>query len=99
MVIIPEVAYGGGRHAAYIVKESDRVNGLRLNFITQPLYLFSITFVKVSIGLFLLRFAPGKGYRRFIWGIQAFMAVYTIIGFGSCCSSPKLFEVSLWSVC
>jgi hypothetical protein len=54
---------------------------LRLNFITQPVYLFSITFIKVSIALFLLRFAPGRGYKAFLWGMQVFMAVYTIFGF------------------
>lgn len=80
MIIIPEVYYSAGRHVAYIALPSNVVNGLQLNFITQPFYLFSITFVKSSIGLFLLRLTPKEGYRRFIWAVQAFMAIYTLVG-------------------
>lgn len=81
MIIILEVYYGAGRHIAYIPHPSDVVNGLRLNFITQPIYIFAITFVKVSIGLFLLRLTPKERFKRFIWVVQAFMAIYNTVGF------------------
>ncbi|RHZ56796.1 hypothetical protein CDV55_103410 [Aspergillus turcosus] len=35
------------------------------------IYLWAIGMVKVSIGLFLLRFAPKKGYKIFIWVVIA----------------------------
>jgi hypothetical protein len=41
----------------------------QLNFATQGIYMWAIGLVKVSIGLFLLRFAPRKGYKVFIWVI------------------------------
>ncbi|KAF7173842.1 hypothetical protein CNMCM6106_007944 [Aspergillus hiratsukae] len=64
-VIIPEVKYGAGRHTVYVVDTAVMAN--RLNFATQGIYLWAIGMVKVSIGLFLLRFAPKKGYKIFIW--------------------------------
>lgn len=51
--------------------------GLKLNFITQLIYLWAITTVKISIALFLLRIAPSKTYKRFLWGTIAFLLVYT----------------------
>ena len=45
--------------------------GLKLNFITQPMYLWGICFVKISIGFFLLRIASTKFYSRLISGIMS----------------------------
>jgi hypothetical protein len=64
-IIVPEVKYGAGRHMAYVPETA--VTAMRLNFATQGLYMWAIGLAKVSIGLFLLRFAPRKGYRNFIW--------------------------------
>lgn len=75
MVIIPEVQYGAGRHAEYIVPASNIVRGLHLNFVTQPLCLLGLCFTKVSVGLFLLRITPTLTYRRFIWGMIIFTAL------------------------
>jgi hypothetical protein len=51
----------------------------RLNFVTQGIYLWAIGMVKVSIGLFLLRFAPKKGYKIFIWVvIGSFQALHML---------------------
>jgi hypothetical protein len=78
-VVIPEVHYGAGRHAAYL-DAADQSFGLLLNFVTQPIYLTSISLVKVSIGLFLLRLSPVTFFRRFIMIMEAFVVIYTIIG-------------------
>ena len=43
------------------------VLAMQLNFATQVIYLWAIGLVKVAIGLFLLRFAPRRGYKVFIW--------------------------------
>jgi hypothetical protein len=64
-IIVPEVKYGAGRHTAYV--EHTASIAMHLNFATQGIYLWAIGLVKVSIGLFLLRFAPQRGYKIFIW--------------------------------
>ncbi|KAI9675737.1 MAG: hypothetical protein M1817_001104 [Caeruleum heppii] len=79
-VIIPEIQHGGGRHAAYLAPEMMSV-GIKLNFITQPIYLWGIALAKISISLFLLRLTPVTGYQRFLWGLITFMLVYTSICF------------------
>jgi hypothetical protein len=71
-VIVPEVRYGGGRHAAYIDPPSNITVGLHYNYITQPLCLISVFFVKLGVGFFLLRLTPSINFKRFIWGTMAF---------------------------
>ncbi|CAP99139.1 Pc22g18510 [Penicillium rubens Wisconsin 54-1255] len=43
--------------------------------------MWAIGLVKISIGLFLLRFAPRKGYKVFIWVVIVLMTLYTAICF------------------
>lgn len=76
-VNIPDVAIGAGRHAAYIVPASNIVQGLKLNFVTQPLLLVGTTLTKVSIGFFLLRIAPNLWYRRSLIIVNTFLIVIT----------------------
>ncbi|KAF2030070.1 hypothetical protein EK21DRAFT_66580 [Setomelanomma holmii] len=76
-VVIPSVYYGAGKHVEYI-DPVDFVKAFRLNFITQPIYLFAICLVKLSVGLFLLRIAVKPFYKRLIISIMSFMAFYTI---------------------
>lgn len=64
-IIVPEVKYGAGRHGAYV--QGTAVTAMHLNYATQAIYMWAIGLVKVSIGLFLLRFAPQKGFSIFIW--------------------------------
>ena len=67
-IVIPQVHYGAGKHIDYI-DDHDFVAGLRLNLISQPVFLFAICFVKISVGFFLLRIAVGRFYRRLIIGM------------------------------
>jgi hypothetical protein len=76
VVIVQEIKHGAGRHMVYLSPQTAKT-GLLLNFITQPIYLYAIAFVKISIGLFLLRFAQDRKYRVFIKSVIVFMAVYT----------------------
>ncbi|PYH30830.1 integral membrane family protein [Aspergillus neoniger CBS 115656] len=78
-VIIPEVIYGAGRHTVYV--ENTASIATHLNFATQGIYMWAIGLVKISIGLFLLRFAPRRGYKIFIWVVMVVMLLYTIICF------------------
>jgi hypothetical protein len=64
---------GAGKHAEYI-KQDDFIAALRLNLISQPVFLFAICFVKVSVGFFLLRIAVGRFYRRLIISIMGKIA-------------------------
>ncbi|TPR11363.1 hypothetical protein CAN33_0048340 [Aspergillus niger] len=78
-VIIPEVIYGAGRHTVYV--ENTASIATHLNFATQGIYMWAIGLVKISIGLFLLRFAPRRGYKIFIWVVIVIMLLYTMICF------------------
>ncbi|GKZ77942.1 hypothetical protein AnigIFM56816_001064 [Aspergillus niger] len=78
-VIIPEVIYGAGRHTVYV--EDTASIATHLNFATQGIYMWAIGLVKISIGLFLLRFAPRRGYKIFIWVVIVIMLLYTMICF------------------
>lgn len=75
IVIVPEVHYGAGRHAEYIVPASNIVTGLHYNFVTQPLCLIALCFTKLSVGILLLRLTPSRRHRLFIWS----MIVFTIL--------------------
>ena len=70
IIIIPQVYYGAGRHIDQIPIDDIHL-ALKLNFITQPIYLFAICIIKLSIGLFLLRIATETMYRRMIIGIMS----------------------------
>lgn len=72
LVIVPEVRHGAGRHVQHIRPASDVVVGLHLNFVTQPLCLVSLCCTKVSVGLFLLRLKPSRGFVLFIRGVIVF---------------------------
>ncbi|KAF2806512.1 uncharacterized protein BDZ99DRAFT_394327 [Mytilinidion resinicola] len=78
--IVPEVHNGAGQHINHV----DRAHfgrGLKWNFVTQPIYLWSICLVKISIGFFLLRVAATTFFRRLIISIMVFMMVYTLVCF------------------
>jgi len=95
MLFIPEVRYGAGRHAAYIDPPSNISKGLKLNFITQPMCILSITLIKAGIGLFLLRLTPSVVYRRIIQttvGLTcAVNFAYIVILFNQCKPLPVLW--------
>jgi hypothetical protein len=68
-LIVPEVYYGAGRHIEYIEIEHFK-SSFKLNFITQPMYLWAICLTKISVGFFLLRIAVQPFYRRLIISIM-----------------------------
>ncbi|KAI0377228.1 hypothetical protein F5Y04DRAFT_190433 [Hypomontagnella monticulosa] len=79
-IVIAEVQYGAGRHAAYLDPEVNKL-GLKLNFISQPIYLWAIPLVKVSVGFFLMRISPTIYYTRIIQGVMVFLMIYTFVCF------------------
>ncbi|RLL96931.1 hypothetical protein CFD26_103155 [Aspergillus turcosus] len=79
VMLLTMVLYGAGRHTVYVLDTAVIAN--HLNFVTQGIHLWAIGMVKVSIGLFLLRFAPKKGYNIFIWVVIVAMTLYMTICF------------------
>ncbi|KAI8960345.1 hypothetical protein F5Y11DRAFT_330303 [Daldinia sp. FL1419] len=79
-IVIAQVHYGAGRHAAYLDPEVNRL-GLKLNFISQPIYLWAIPIVKVSVGFFLIRISPSVYYKRILQGVMTFLMAYTFVCF------------------
>lgn len=79
-IVIAQVHYGAGRHAAYLDPEVNKF-GLKLNFISQPIYLWAIPLVKVSVGFFLMRISPSVYYTRIIQGVMVFLMSYTFACF------------------
>ncbi|KAE8375209.1 integral membrane family protein [Aspergillus bertholletiae] len=100
-IIIPEVIYGAGRHMAYV--QDTATKAMQLNFATQGIYMWAIGLVKISIGLFLLRFAPRKSYKIFIWVIIVLMFLYTTICFLTlifqCKDIRSIWDMSVKSKC
>lgn len=76
-LIVVELMHGGGRHRGDVDPE-DYAFGVKINFITQPIYLYAICFVKLSVGATLFRIATTKFYRHLILSVMAFMLFYTI---------------------
>jgi hypothetical protein len=83
IIIIPEVRFGGGKHIDQ-VDPADFQQAFKLNFVTQPIYLWAICLVKLAIGFFLLRVAVVTIYRRIIIGVMTFMTLYTLACFLVC---------------
>ncbi|PLB47462.1 integral membrane family protein [Aspergillus steynii IBT 23096] len=100
-IIIPEVRYGAGRHTAYVLDTATMAT--HLNFATQAIYMWAIGLVKISIGLFLLRFAPRRGYKVFIWVVIVLMFLYTAICFFTlifqCKDIRSIWDQSVKSEC
>jgi len=79
-VIIGQVLYGAGRHAAYLDPKVNTM-GLKWNFAGQVIYMWALPAVKMSVGFFLLRIAPNKTYRRILQGVMVFTIAYTFVCF------------------
>ncbi|KAK4156771.1 decarboxylase [Chaetomidium leptoderma] len=80
VVIIGQVLYGAGRHAAYLDPQVNSM-GLKYNFAGQAIYMWALPAVKMSVGFFLLRIAPNKTYRRILQGVMVFTVAYTMVCF------------------
>ncbi|KAI9163138.1 integral membrane [Paramyrothecium foliicola] len=101
-VALASCKYGAGKHIGDIPIE-DRTIGLKLNFISQPIYLIGICTVKLSVGASLLRIASTKFYRTLILSIMGFITFYTIGSlltiFLQCTDLRVLWRPSVPSVC
>ncbi|KAK8022790.1 integral membrane family protein [Apiospora rasikravindrae] len=101
-VVVPQVVYGAGRHIVYL-PPAVATTGLKINFVGQVVYLWAIPAVKMSIGLFLLRIAPSKGYRRALQGVMVFTLLYTLFCFVTlllqCTNIAVLWDPTVQATC
>ncbi|KAL2270522.1 hypothetical protein VTJ83DRAFT_2706 [Remersonia thermophila] len=101
-IVIGSVHHGAGRHMGDLAPE-DIGMGMKLNFISQPLYLFGICFVKLSAGAMLLRIASVGFYRRLIIGVMVFMSVYTVACFFTlvlqCTDIRVMWDMTVQATC
>ncbi|EQB47027.1 hypothetical protein CGLO_13878 [Colletotrichum gloeosporioides Cg-14] len=101
-VIIPQVHYGAGRHRGD-VEEAIFTIGVKLNFVSQLLYLTGICIVKLAVGCSLLRIAAKKIYKHTIASIMTFMTLYTAVCFitllAQCTDIRFMWDKSVDSTC
>lgn len=82
-IIFAQLSHGAARHKGDVDPDVYMV-GMKLNFVSQPIYLIAICVVKLSVGCALVRIASTKFYRYLILSIMGFMAFYTIGCFFVC---------------
>jgi len=75
-VVWGSVVNGAGRHLGDIPLQNLSA-GLKLNFISQAIYLIAICVVKLSVGAMLLRIASIAIYKRIVVSLMVFMALWT----------------------
>ncbi|KAH6659727.1 hypothetical protein BKA67DRAFT_545547 [Truncatella angustata] len=75
--LVGETHHGAGRHSFDIqLEEWGKLSYWQ--YIHGPLLVSGISLVKVSLGLFLLRFVQGKWYKRFIIFMIVFILLFTL---------------------
>lgn len=79
-MVIGEIVHGAGRHEVYLSPD-EFMTMKKINFVSQPFFLWTAAIVKISIGLFLRRIAPNRLYRILLTGVIAFITIYTFICF------------------
>jgi hypothetical protein len=77
---VVQAGNGAGRHRGDVPADTYQY-GMLINFVSQPVYLFAICFVKLAVGASLMRIATEKVYRHIIMGVMGFMLFYTIACF------------------
>jgi hypothetical protein len=101
-LVIAEVIYGGGRHLAYLDPETAKM-GLKLNFIFEPIYIWAITVVKISIAIFLTRITPTKFYKILLWSVTGVLVAYTAVCFiamlNECKNLAYLWDSTVVTTC
>ncbi|KHN94597.1 integral membrane family protein [Metarhizium album ARSEF 1941] len=77
--VLEGVRRGLGKHNAAVADEDDRVAALMWQALTIAIYILDMMFIKLSIGVFLLRMAT-RG--RYIWVIRASVVIVALWSLG-----------------
>lgn len=86
-LVIAEVHYGGGRHVGDVLPD-DYQKGMKINVLSEPVYVVAIATVKLSVGSMLLRIAGHTSYRYLIITVMAIMGTWAISSV-FVCYSPR----------
>lgn len=101
-LVAGQVMNGAGQHVGDIAPATNTY-GLKLNFISQPIYLWAIPLVKISVGIFLLRITPSKVYRTILVSVMTFLMLYTMMCFITiliqCKNISFLWDFSVKTTC
>jgi hypothetical protein len=79
IVQVAVVSYTGGRHTMYISHDK-LVLAAKVGFLGVPMWVWSMTVLKISVALMLLRIKETRKWRIGIWSLIAALAA---LGFGS----------------
>jgi hypothetical protein len=83
---------GLGRHVYYAAREHGQYGMrvlLELGLAAQIIYIYAIGFVKLSIGIALLRFTVYTLYRYVILTFMGVVCLYTVVTTGECKDFPR----------
>ncbi|KAF2267549.1 hypothetical protein CC78DRAFT_541507 [Lojkania enalia] len=81
-IFLHVVTLGMGKHI-FAIPPENIMPLLMWIFIVAVLIPLAVCFVKISIALFLLRLTQRTRYHKFLWGIVAFLVVFTLFTFFS----------------
>jgi hypothetical protein len=78
--VISMISYthGVGRHAAY-VKIEDVIIVLKIGFAGQILWIWSLTFIKLSVTLSLIRITPSKRWQAVLYCFVGFLVASALL--------------------
>jgi hypothetical protein len=77
--IVITVHYTGGKHTMYVSPEN-LTNAFRYSFYLILIWIWSLTWVKLSISLMLLRIKQSKAWKIGIWTMVAFLCLSAVAG-------------------
>ncbi|UNI19060.1 hypothetical protein JDV02_005277 [Purpureocillium takamizusanense] len=77
-MVIEGVNKGMGKHNAAITNEDDRVAALMWQALATAIYILDMMFIKLSIGIFLLRLAVGKVYKYILMVSLVVIALWSL---------------------
>ena len=102
IVVLLSVQNGAGRHMGDVDMDVFGV-GMKLNFISQPIYLWGICIVKLAVGAALIRIATEAIYRRLILGTMYFVTIWTTVCFFTlmfqCTDIRVMWDPSVTATC
>ncbi|KAJ4377458.1 hypothetical protein N0V83_000283 [Neocucurbitaria cava] len=78
LLVILACAHGFGRRAPF-VPYSERSSALHLIFVCQVIWNWSITLVKLSVALLLLRLKPGRAWRIFLFSTMGVLGLNAVV--------------------
>ncbi|KAI1847206.1 hypothetical protein JX265_011882 [Neoarthrinium moseri] len=78
--ILRGVYYGVGRHNKSL-DQYDEIQALKYQALATATYIANMMFIKLSIGIFLLRLATQKRYRYAIYGSIVIVSIWSIVLF------------------